>query len=174
LTRGWKHDSLSKAGAIVVGVALILVLFVPVCRLLANATTTTLIGVNPRVGERKLEPYGLPPNTTSDFCYRFSLVGITILADFQMAEADYLAWVNSQGWEPHRFHTQGGDSWVELPDGLHVTTEVYPVREYDSRTARIVENGWIAYTADPRDWDNTITSIYDLDAERVYFIRTTY
>jgi hypothetical protein len=157
-----------------VGILLFVVLFVPMFGWVAAALTTTLIDVDPRVGERRLEPYGLPPNTTSDFCYRFSLAGITVLADFQMPEADYLAWVKSQGWEPKRFDTKEGNSRAELSDGSSVDTEVYPVRQFDTPTPKVIKSGWIAYTEDPQNWDNTKTAIYDLDTGRVYFMHTTY
>lgn len=85
--------------AAISGIGVALIAFVPACVLIARATTTTLIDVDPREGERLLSWIGLPANTTSDFCYRRSAVGITVLADFQISETDFLHWMATQKWK---------------------------------------------------------------------------
>ncbi len=68
--------------AAILGLVVATVAFGPAVVLIAKATTTTLIDMDPREGERRLSHYGLPANTTSDFCYRISSHGVTFVGRF--------------------------------------------------------------------------------------------
>ena len=129
-------------------------------------------------GERLLRHVGLPSGTTEDFCYRFSLVGVTVLADFTISEPEFLRWMGSQGWTASRFHTDGTDGFVACAvegGGKHyVDVSVSPVRTYDAGVELVPKEGYVFFTSHPDHADNTTTIIYDLEAGRAYYRATTY
>ena len=152
--------------------------FVPAISCLSKATTTTLIAMDPREGERRLSFVGVPANTTSDFSYRYALVGTTVLADFQMSENDFLNWMNIQQWNPVAFDHGPNEFAIPVENAnfpnFHTDDLVYPVREYESRTQRQVKRGYCYYWSMPGNFDNTIKIIYDRDTNRAYVEHTTY
>jgi hypothetical protein len=139
---------------------------------------TVYIDMPPAKGERLLCDVGLPPGTTEDFCYRFSFIGVTVLADFKMKEADFLRWMDSQGWKAKRFQTNGKDPFasLDLPDGRrdYEDVSVTPVRLQQASVETIPRQGYVFSTADPDHPDNTKKIVYDLEAGRAYYQHTTY
>ena len=163
-------------GAIVVAFVAAVSSLYPVLFLYVDAATETLIAMDPREGEARLRFVGLPPNTTTDFCYRFSPVGVTILADFNMSEADFLAWMDSRKWKAVEFSFGPNETGIDWTDGAHTYLDmtVYPVRQYESHTPLQVKHGYCFYKSRPDNPDNTVTVIYDLDSGRAYVQHTTY
>lgn len=145
---------------------------------LAKAGTTTLIDLNPREGEKRLSFVGLPKNTTSDFCYRVSVVGTTLLADFQMTEADFLSWMETQNWKAVPFDHGPDERFIPIDlgskSGFEADSVVYPVRQYESRLPKQVKRGHCFFSSKPNNPDNTIRIIYDRDEKRTYVEHTTY
>jgi hypothetical protein len=162
--------------ATLVGLGFAVISFVPVLGWLAQISTTTLIAMDPRQGEKKLEHFGLPPNATSDFCYRISAVGVMVLADFQMDEPDFQSWMNAQKWKAVPFELGPDESSIQVDGGAVTTadTEVYPVRQYESRTGHKVSRGYCYFWAKPDNPDHTTRIIYDRDTNRAYLEHTTY
>lgn len=167
---------LRKAIAFILGVAVAFAMVAPTTRWLIRASTTTLVAMDSRKGEQRLELFGIPTGTTNDFCYRFSLFGVTIRADFEMAERDFHAWMKSQGWQTKRivseseyWNTDGGSDIV-LPD----VAIVYPVRDYDLEQELEIRKGYYYFEYDQDNRDETTTVIYDLEAGRAYLVYTTY
>ena len=160
------------------GIAVVLASVIPAIVLLSTTATTARIAIDPREGEKRLAQFGLPANTTSDFCYRISAVGISVLADFQMSEADFLSWMSSQRWKTVAFDHGPNESAITVENAnfpnFHTDDLVYPVREYESRTERQVKRGYCYYWSMPGNFDNTIKIIYDRDTNRAYLEHTTY
>ena len=156
--------------AVIAGFVTVVALFIPIMIGVVAASTTMKIDMNPREGERCLSFIGLPANTTSDFCYRRSAVGVAVLADFQMAENDFLRWMQTQKWEAVPFELST-DEWLIPMNGGAVTmanSEVIPVRDYGSDTEVKLRRGYCYFWAMPDNRDYTIKIIYDLDTSRVY------
>lgn len=176
ILRKLRRRRLGCIGSTAIGVLLFIVLLWPLTRWMATVTTTTHVNLDPRKGEALLEFVGLPSNTTTDFCYRQSWIGATILADFQMSEPNFLSWLKSQGWNPVKFELAPGSGFIEWPiDGdMLLSTSVYPVRGYSDYRTVNVERGYCYFFAKEDNPDNTIKIIYDLDSHRVYFEHTTY
>lgn len=161
--------------AIVVGVLIGGASLLPIVIWMSASTTTTIIGMDSQEGARRLGYLGLPDRSTSDFCYRISLVGVAVLADFDMPEADFLAWMKSRNFNVVEFdHTTGGSS-IHVPgQNMSADAEVWPVRQYESGATLTVKRGYCYFTAKPDNLDNTDTIIYDLDSGRVYVRLTLY
>src|SRR5436190_6250726 len=123
----------ASAFAILSGFAVAMALFVPTLVLLGKASTTTLVDMDPREGERRLKPWGLPASTTSDFCYRHSFVGVEVMADFQMSEANFLRWMRTQNWTAVPFQIENDYDFIPVNGGAvgQADSVVYPVRQYE-------------------------------------------
>ncbi|MCG8584255.1 MAG: hypothetical protein MI757_06045 [Pirellulales bacterium] len=142
----------------------------PMILLTTRLTTTTKIDIDPRQGEQYLESENLPPGTTSDFCYRYSFVGVTELADFQMSKVDFMRWMEANDWKPVRFEHQDVVSMPTGEESTLVSTDAMPVRDHPQRLR--VDRGFIHCVF--LGGDRTKTYIYDLDTGRAYYSRTTY
>ncbi len=160
---------MNRVASLSLGAVLFFVFLWPITQWCAGASTTTRIAMNPRDGEKRLEFVGLPSNTTSDFCFRSSLVGVTILADFQMSEEDFLRWMISQGWNAVPFQIEDDEPMIQLPDGTYMEVTVYPVRDYKSGKQTTVHRGYCCLTPGKDISDNTKKIIYDLNSGRAYF-----
>lgn len=173
LGRFWKL-SLGRPLSICLGILLSCILTLPATMLSIEFSTATRLNAPPRDGESRLAFVHIPPNTTSDFNYRYSLIGVTLLADFKMSEADYLAWMESQDLKPTRFEIKTDDQGFNGADYWGPVVRVLPVRTYSSGTSLQLHRGYRATTSMPNNPDNTTTYIYDLEDGRVYFMHTTY
>ncbi len=83
------------------GIVVFFATLVPATLWLKESLTETLIGMDPREGEKRLWLANLPEGTTQDLNYHqhYSADGLTVAADFQMSEDDFLRWTGQQDWD---------------------------------------------------------------------------
>jgi len=160
------RPKLGTVMANLVGFGVGIALFVNLVGWLANASTTTLIDMDPHDGEQRISFLGGPPQNTSDFCYRRSAAGVLLMADFNISEADFLIWMKSQKWETVNFDLRAGDVFIEGPG---IEPLVYPIRTYETQTPLRVKRGYCYYHFEGKPGHTRSTQIiYDLDSGRAY------
>ena len=157
---------IGQVTAILAAITALSAVFLPTLNWMTDTATTTVIGMDWEGGGARLTSLGLPENSASDICYRSSIVGVTFLADFDISEADFLAWMQLQDWGIVPFDLNSGRTSIDA--------SVHPVREYDPETPLAIERGYCFFTSKPNNPDNTTTVIYDLDTGRAYVRCTTY
>jgi hypothetical protein len=162
--------------AVLAGIITTIVSFPLSARWVVRAATTTLVDIDPREAERRLSNIGLPPNTASDFCLRYSPLSVSVRADFRMSEADFLNWMKAQKWtvvslKPGRWCW---DIPLEHGQSTCIDASVRPVTSHGLDVERAVKRGYCYFWRKPRNEDYTITIIYDLDTQRVHYEHTTY
>lgn len=135
-------------------------------------TTDLQVGLNGPPADAALAWLDVPPGTASDVCYRRTYQ--CVYADFKMSEADFLAWMKSQGWQPKRFTFK--EQWESVAWNLRgenygIDAMVTPVRELETDKESFVANGY-SFADKPCDRAECLwTVIYDVNEQRVYVTR---
>jgi hypothetical protein len=136
-------------------------------------TTDLQLGLNGAQADAALTWLDVPPGKASDVSYKRTYQ--RSYAEFKMSEADFLAWMKSQGRQPKRFTFKepwaGSVEWKLADWSYHEDGMVTPVRDLETDKEKFVLNGYSFADQPCARAECFWTIIYDVDDERVYVMR---